>query len=169
MFWVSQFLTAVQSLKLFRKTKVDVWRDCQLSSFGSACWKHCLVKQPRGIFRVMKAKDSFRPSHILTLVYLSQSTMFRPTFPKALIQPNPTSHLRRRCGSDPSDPQRTGAVTRTHSVDLDWLFGRVTLDHSILIKFVRTNDQLANILTEGMCTTMQRHSVLHLWQKQTTL
>ena len=31
-------------------------------------------------------------------------------------------------------------VTRTHRVDLDWLFDRVNLDPSILIKNVRTND-----------------------------
>ncbi len=56
-------------------------------------------------------------------------------------------------------------VTRTHRVDLDWLFGRVTLDHSIFIKYVRTNDQLEDISIKGMFTTMQWQSFLHLWRK----
>ena len=34
-------------------------------------------------------------------------------------------------------------VTRTHRVDLNWSFERVTIDHSILRKYARTNDQLA--------------------------
>ena len=55
-------------------------------------------------------------------------------------------------------------VTRTHRVNLDCLFERVSLDHAILIKHVRTNDQLADILTKDMFTTMQWHSLLHLWQ-----
>ena len=44
-------------------------------------------------------------------------------------------------------------VTRTHRVDWDWLFERVNLDRSILIKYVRKSDQL----TKGMFTTMQKH------------
>ena len=53
-------------------------------------------------------------------------------------------------------------VTKTLSVDLDWLFGRVNLDHSILIKYARTNDQLVDISRKGMFATMQRHLSLHL-------
>ena len=34
-------------------------------------------------------------------------------------------------------------VTRRHSVELDWLFERVNVNHSALIRYVRTNDQLA--------------------------
>ena len=65
---------------------------------------------------------------------------------------NPTPPLRRQCGSDQNDQQRTkpktqGNVARTHRVDLEWLFERVNLDHCILIKYVRTTDQLADILT----------------------
>ena len=47
-------------------------------------------------------------------------------------------------------------VTRTHRVDLDWSFERLNLDHSIVIKYVRTTDKLD--------TTMQWNSLLILWQ-----
>ena len=55
-------------------------------------------------------------------------------------------------------------VTSTHRVDLHWLLERVNWPHFILITNVRTNDQLADILTKGMFTTMQGHSLLTLWQ-----
>ena len=51
-------------------------------------------------------------------------------------------------------------VTRTHRVDLDWFFERLNLDHSILIKHVRTSDQLAVILTKNCLPTMQRNNFL---------
>ena len=46
-------------------------------------------------------------------------------------------------------------VTRTHRVDLYWLFDRLWIWVIMLIKHGRTSDQLADILTEGMFTTMQ--------------
>ena len=89
---------------------------------------------------VISAIESFRLIHILTLVYLSPLTTFRPIFPTALIQPNFTS---------------SKTMRGTHRVDLDWLFERLNLDHSMSIKCVRTNDRLADLLTTGMFTTMQ--------------
>ena len=61
-----QFLTAVPSLKLFRLTQVYVWMVYQLSSFGTACWAFCLVKQPLETLCVTNARESFRLIHILT-------------------------------------------------------------------------------------------------------
>ena len=43
-------------------------------------------------------------------------------------------------------------VTRTHRVDLDWLFG-VYWDQSIWIKYVRTTDRWEDNLTKRMFTT----------------
>ena len=40
-------------------------------------------------------------------------------------------------------------VARTHRVDLDWLFERVRTDPAILIRYVGTSDQIADILTKG--------------------
>ena len=54
-------------------------------------------------------------------------------------------------------------VTRTRRVASDCFVERVIADHSILIKYVRTNDQLADIMTKGMFSTMQWQSLLHLW------
>ena len=73
---------------------------------------------------------------------------------------NPTVLFRRQCGSGPSDHQRTtrqilGYVRRVQRVDLHWLFERRHLGHSIMIKYVRTAEQSADILTKGMFTTMQ--------------
>ena len=54
-------------------------------------------------------------------------------------------------------------VTRTHRVQLDCLFERIIMDH-FLIQYIRTHDQLADILTMRMSTTIQWHSLLTLWQ-----
>ena len=43
-------------------------------------------------------------------------------------------------------------VSRTHRVALDWLFDRINLDPKIQIKYINTNNQLADILTKGNFT-----------------
>ena len=40
-------------------------------------------------------------------------------------------------------------VTKTHRVDLTWLFERANCDRSCLLKYVQTTDQTSNILTIG--------------------
>ena len=41
-----------------------------------------------------------------------------------------------------------GHVSRTHRVDIDWLFERCRVDPSIRIRFVPTKAQLADMLTQ---------------------
>jgi len=53
-------------------------------------------------------------------------------------------------------------VQRTHRVDLDWLFERVLLDDSISLRYVRTNEQMADILTKGSFTAATWQSLLKL-------
>ena len=43
-------------------------------------------------------------------------------------------------------------VSRTHRVALDWLFDRINLDPEIQIKYVDTENQLADMLTKGSFT-----------------
>ena len=43
-------------------------------------------------------------------------------------------------------------VSRTHRVALDWLFDRINLDPKIQIKYIDTENQLADILTKGNFT-----------------
>ena len=43
-------------------------------------------------------------------------------------------------------------VSRTHRVALDWLFDRINLDPKIQIKYIDTNNQLADTLTKGNLT-----------------
>jgi len=43
-------------------------------------------------------------------------------------------------------------VTRTHRVDLDWLFERILTDPAISIRYVNTKEQLADIFTKGSFT-----------------
>ena len=44
-------------------------------------------------------------------------------------------------------------VARTHRVDLDWLFERFQSDPGILIRYVNTLSQIADILTKGSFTS----------------
>ena len=43
-------------------------------------------------------------------------------------------------------------VGRTHRVDLDWLFDRITKDPNCFVKWVGTKEQLGDILTKGSFT-----------------
>ena len=43
-------------------------------------------------------------------------------------------------------------VSRTHRVALDWLFDRINLDSNIQIKYIDSENQLADILTKGNFT-----------------
>ena len=53
-------------------------------------------------------------------------------------------------------------VGRTHRVDLDWLFDRITKDPAIYVKWVGTKEQLADILTKGSFTAQAWFDLLRL-------
>ena len=53
-------------------------------------------------------------------------------------------------------------VSRTHHVDLCWLFDPINLDGSIF-RYVRTTEQLADILTTGAFATIQWKSLMKLF------
>ena len=54
-------------------------------------------------------------------------------------------------------------VSRTHRVALDWLFDRINLDSKIQIKYIDTNNQLADILTKGNFTRDELNHLLCLF------
>ena len=53
-------------------------------------------------------------------------------------------------------------VSRTHRVALDWLFDRINLDPKIQIKYIDTQNQLADILTKGNFTRDEWNHLLNL-------
>ena len=54
-------------------------------------------------------------------------------------------------------------VSRTHRVALDWLFDRITLDPKIQIKYMDTQNQLADMLTKGNSTRDEWNHLLCLF------
>ena len=54
-------------------------------------------------------------------------------------------------------------VSRTHRVALDWLFDRINLDPKIQIKYIDTENQLADILTKGNFTRDEWNHLLCLF------
>ena len=54
-------------------------------------------------------------------------------------------------------------VFRTHRVALDWLFDRINLDSQIQIKYIDTENQLADILTKGNFTRDECNDLLCLF------
>ena len=54
-------------------------------------------------------------------------------------------------------------VSRTHRVALDWLFDRINLDPKIQIKYIDTQNQLADILTKGSFTHDEWNHLLCLF------
>ena len=55
-------------------------------------------------------------------------------------------------------------VARTHRVDLDWMFQRLSEDPGINIKYVGTKQQIADMLTKASFTAEQWKSLLRLSQ-----
>ena len=55
-------------------------------------------------------------------------------------------------------------VSRTHRIDLSWLFERLIKDPVIRIKYVNTKDQLADILTKGSFSVQVFRTLLNLIQ-----
>ena len=49
-------------------------------------------------------------------------------------------------------------------MDLDWLFERCQYDPAIMIRFVGTKDQMADMLTKGSFTALQWQQQLKLWE-----
>ena len=54
-------------------------------------------------------------------------------------------------------------VSRTHRVALDWLFDRINLDPKLQIKYIDTENQLADILTKGNFTRVEWNHLLSLF------
>ena len=54
-------------------------------------------------------------------------------------------------------------VSRSHRVALDWLFDRTNLDPKIQIKYMGTNNQLADMLTKGNFTRDEWNHLLCLF------
>ena len=54
-------------------------------------------------------------------------------------------------------------VSRTHRVDLDWLFDRINLDSKIQIKYIDTKNKLADILIKGNFTRDEWNHLLILF------
>ena len=46
-------------------------------------------------------------------------------------------------------------VTRTHRIDLDWLFNVIREDPGVSIKYINTKKQVADIFTKGSFTSQQ--------------
>ena len=55
-------------------------------------------------------------------------------------------------------------VARTHRVDLDWLIERVKLDPGVRIKFVGTDEQMADMLTKSSFTVAKWENLMGLHQ-----
>ena len=55
-------------------------------------------------------------------------------------------------------------VPRTHRVDLDWLIERIKLDPGVNLKYVGTNEQMADLLTKASFTIAKWNSLLRLHQ-----
>ena len=53
-------------------------------------------------------------------------------------------------------------VSRTHRVVVDWLFVRMNLDPEILLRYVDTKHQLADMLTKENFTRDEWNNLLHL-------
>ena len=78
--------------------------------FGECVLERLSCKKPKEILSVADEMESFRLIHILTLVCLSQLTMFRPTISTSLHSTQ-LCFFGDKCDSDPSDQQKDEAQT----------------------------------------------------------
>ena len=139
----------------------------QLYNLENVCWKRHPQSQPRGnLERHQREKVIQSHPHSDNCVFESIDHV-PPDMPNSshstqlyILEDNAAEIQMISSGRS----QNLRHVTRTHRVDFDWLFERVTFDQSIVRKYVRTTNQLAKKLTKGIFTTIQRHSFLTLWQ-----
>ena len=59
-------------------------------------------------------------------------------------------------------------VSQTHRVDLDWLCGRINLDLGFHVKYVNTDQQVADILSNGSFSRERWSQLTHLFNIVTT-
>ena len=78
----TQFLTAVHSLKLFRLMQAHEWTVYRRLNFGLETFSS---KPAEGNLE-HHTRERVIPSHILTIVYLSQLIRLRPAFPTSSRQ-----------------------------------------------------------------------------------
>ena len=132
----------------------------QLFNLGVRVKNTVLQKQPLDILSVINAMESFRFIQILTIVSVNPLTMFRPTFPTAVVQPHPAViHMIPKGQSPKLEARHKNAQSRFGLVVWESEFGPFYSDQ------VRANQpSVVDILTKGMFATMQRHLSLHFWQ-----
>ena len=136
---------AAQKLNFFRLIQGYVWRTLQRWICGTH-WE---------IFSTLKLEVQAHSSNTNTRTSIWRHRV--RTSERAIIQHAiGIKHFRRqrswikqmKKGRSPTMRH----ISRTHSVDLDWLHGRINHDPMILIKYVNTTQQLANSLTKWSFT-----------------
>ena len=159
-----QILTAVQSLKLFRWTQVYEWTVYQIYKFGT-CVLEALSSKP--------AEGNFE-RHTLERVIPSRSHTDNGVFESIDHVPpeNPNNsqsaqlHIFEDNAAVIHMINKGQSKLKARHKNAQSRFGLVVWEcefwYFIWIKYVRTDDQLADILTKGMFTTMQWHSLLTL-------
>ena len=110
---------------------------------------HAPSQQSRGIFNVLTKVDrvpsNVQFSHHEALLYVFEDN--EAVFKMIIEGRCPTMRH----------------VSRTHRVALDWLFDRINLDPKIQIKYIDTNNQLADILTKRNFTRDEWNHLLCLF------
>ena len=165
-----QFLIAVESLNLFRLTLIYVWMAYQLYNLENVSWKRHPQSQPRETLSVTHAKESFRLTHILTLVFSSQWTKFHPSCPTVhtqlyLFDDNAAVIQMINSGGSPN----LRHATRMHRVDLDWQIERVNLDHSFSGKIRANNKSIGAKIDKGHIHHDATKFIFDFVANQTTL
>ena len=123
----SAIISLHASLRMDGSPALQFW-ECVLEALSCETVKKTL--------RIINATKSFRLLHILTMVYFESTDQVPPNIPTAPTQPNnifeDIAAVIEMINQGRSPNSRHG--TRTHRVGLDWLFRRMHLDHSMLIK-----------------------------------
>ena len=115
--------------------------------FGEYVLETLSSKKGKGAVGTTQEKESFRLTHILTLAFLSQLTTYQRHIPDSSHSTQLYYFEDHAAVFQTTSKGRSANlrhVTRTHRVEFDWLFESVNLDHSILIKYVRTKGQLVD-------------------------
>ena len=141
--------------------RLENGRHNSITIEGVVFWKHVRIPMQREIFSASGKRNSL----VLSVDSLSV-VLLDKTFQRAHSQPgrlfifedNGAVFLMAIERRNPNWKR----VSRTHRVDLDRLFERTNVDHSISIRYVNTTEQLAHNLTLGASTTILVKSLMRL-------
>ena len=147
-------------LYIFEDNKATIYRTLpKTNQYRETC---CETK-PKGNTPTLRRRNTSTEMMLNYSMWItSPQTQINPSHFEAMLHMNEDNEAVNQDDSIIGRSQTMRHVSRTHRVALDWLFGRISLDPKIQIKYVDTQNQLADIVKKGSFTREEYHGHLQV-------